>query len=315
MVKTKSRARTKQPEPEPPSRQPPRTPFLRRLFRPWLLAGIALVACGLVFGGRLKNALPDLGEQAEYRVLTRDIRITPPPHWVPQNLVEQVIRQAELPESLSLLDEELTTRIAAAFEQHPWVAEVVHVAKSAPAAIDVGLTYRHPVAMVQVKQGVYPVDPKGILLPPMDFAPSDTDRYPLIINAQSTPQGEAGVPWGDPAVEAAASLASVLTQHWKEFDLQAIEIPIRTAADMTVDDFVFHLYTNRGSRIIWGRAPHSQHPGELSAKQKIGRMEEYVSRFGGFDQPNGPYEIDIRHLQLISRKPLAHAVGQPAPRR
>jgi len=32
-------------------------------------------------------------------------------------------------------------------------------------------------------------------------------------------------------------------------------------------------------------------------------MLKYVTDFGGFDRPHGPYEIDIRHWQEISRKP------------
>jgi hypothetical protein len=59
-----------------------------------------------------------------------------------------------------------------------------------------------------------------------------------------------------------------------------------------------------GSHIIWGHAPGTGHPGELSTKQKIGRLDEYVKRFGGFDRPHGPYRIDIRHWRDISRTPL-----------
>jgi hypothetical protein len=43
----------------------------------------------------------------------------------------------------------------------------------------------------------------------------------------------------------------------------------------------------------------------LSTRQKIGRLEEYVTRFGGFNGPQGPYEIDIRHWRDISRTPLS----------
>ena len=64
------------------------------------------------------------------------------------------------------------------------------------------------------------------------------------------------------------------------------------------------LRTTGGSRIIWGRAPGSDRPGELSAEQKIGRMEEYLARKGGFTDPQGPLEIDIRHWKEITARPL-----------
>ena len=75
------------------------------------------------------------------------------------------------------------------------------------------------------------------------------------------------------------------------------------------------LMAKGGSRIIWGHAPATSHPetgkpeaghpGELSTKQKIGRLDEYVTKFGGFDSPQGPYQIDIRHWRDISRTPLS----------
>ena len=73
---------------------------------------------------------------------------------------------------------------------------------------------------------------------------------------------------------------------------------------MDIDDLQFELLTRNGSRILWGRAPGTNHPGELTVEQKIGRLKKYQSDFGGFDQPHGPYEIDIRHWREISRRPF-----------
>jgi hypothetical protein len=67
----------------------------------------------------------------------------------------------------------------------------------------------------------------------------------------------------------------------------------------------FVLLTSGGSRIYWGRGPQAQYPGEIPASQKLARLERYLAQFGSFDQPQGPYEIDIRHWQEISRKQLA----------
>jgi hypothetical protein len=192
------------------------------------------------------------------------------------------------------------------------VAEVISVRKSirpsrlaGPARLEVELSYRQPVAMVEVKLGMYPVDALGTLLPPADFSVADTKRYPVIRNVSSTPQGPAGTHWGDECVVAAARLAAILGPHWKRFDLEAIRAPRREQAKVEPDDLVFELATQGGSTILWGRAPGTDHPGELSPEQKIGRLEKYLADFGSFDQPHGPYEIDIRHWQEISRRPLA----------
>lgn len=313
MVDRNSRKRA---QPAATDRTGPTGGIIHRVFRPrWLLL-TAVVVSSLVVGPRLVRFLPDLSGRDEYRLQTENIQITRPPRWVPGDLVEQVAERAGFGAETSplgsagnpsLLDEGLAKRIAQAFRLHPWVAEVQRVQIQFPARVDVELKYRRPVAMVEVKQGLFPVDADGVLLPPADFSVAQARRYPLIRNVRSTPQGPAGTNWGDVVVNAGARLAAVLTPHWKKFHLAAVRVPDRTRANTTIDDLVLELLTERGSRIIWGRVPGSKHPGELSTERKIGRLEKYLTDFGGFDRPHGPYEIDIRHWQEISRRPLTAA--------
>jgi cell division septal protein FtsQ len=301
MVKVKQPRRSAEREiAEPESAEAPAPPRWRGWFRPTILASLALAAAAVLLWPHISKFLPDISQRGEYRVAVSDIEISRPPHWVPQTLIQQVAEQASLPEHVSLLDDSLVETVARAFRQHPWVEKVVRVRKSYPARLEVELEYRKPVAMVEVKQGLYPIDASGILLPPTDFSITDTKNYPLVSSVRTTPQSAAGNAWGDPVVLGAAQISAVLSARWKEFSLVEIRVPTGSA-----EDGVYQLYTKGGSRIVWGRSPASDHPGELSAEQKVGRMEEYVNRFGGFDQPNGPYEIDIRHLQEISRKRLA----------
>lgn len=284
--------------PEKPSRP-------RLLFRPKALVPLAVLVLAAFCSPVVVRHLPDLRQRDEYTLSTTEIEITPPPRWVPADLVDQVVQQANLPETVSLLEDDLAGRILEAFEGHPWVAEVRSVRKSMPARLTVELRYREPVAMVQMKAGFYPVDKKGTLLPPQDFAISEAKRYPRITNVQSVPQGSAGTAWGDVVVLGAARIAEALAPHWEEFELAAIRAPRPTSAHTTIDDLTYVLITRGGSRILWGRAPGADHPGELTAEQKVGRLQEYLARFEQFDRPHGPYEIDIRHWREISRRPLS----------
>lgn len=270
-------------------------------FQPWWLAGIALACGAIILAPRLVKSLPEIGNRPEYQLRVSNIQITEVPQWVPRDLVKQVAPQAGINPSRSVLDENLTSDLAKAFAQHPWVEKVVKVSKSVPARVTVDLVYRRPVAMVEVATGLLPVDGSGVLLPPTAFTPEDTPRYPLITQPKSSPVGAIGKPWGDPQVTAAARLAAVLLPHWQDFRLTAIEIPAGIDLRAPQEELVFQLQTQGGSRIVWGRAPGVIYPLELSADQKIGRLEECLSRFGGFDQPDGPYEIDIRHFQEITR--------------
>lgn len=277
----------------------------RSLFRPRLLVVLALAVSAAVWGPMLVKALPDLGQHEEYHLPTADIEITPPPRWVPENLLAQVIERSDLPETVSLLDPGLARQIFEAFQQHPWVEEVVSVRKSMPPGLAVELHYRKPVAMVQMKTGLYPIGHEGILLPPEDFAVSEARRYPRIINIRSVPEGPAGTSWGETAVVGAARIAEALAPHWEKFRLAAIHAPRPTSAESTIEELTYQLITESGSRILWGRAPGTDRPGELSVEQKIDRLQWYLSRFGRFDQPHGPCEIDIRHWREISRRPLS----------
>lgn len=285
--------------------EPPGNWFTSLLFRPRVLFVLAAVATSAVFIPAVVKSLPDLRQRNEYQLRTADIRVVDPPPYVPSDFVAQVSQRAGLPEEVSLLDEGLNENIAAAFKRHPWVLRVVRVQKTIGGGIEVELEFREPVAMIEVRQGLYPVDIYGTLLPPGDFTPDTAKRYPLVTGVATVPEGPAGTVWSDVAVTAGADLAYELSEFWESLGLLAIHITGQTKADATIDDLTLELSTKGGSRIVWGRAPSSRHPGELPASQKIARMEKYLKDFGSFDQPHGPYEIHIHHWQEISRRPLS----------
>lgn len=299
--------KNKEPErPEPAVSEPGFVrSVLMQLYRPVTLVTAATIVGLALAWPVIRRHLPDLDTRAEYRVAADKIHVTQPPHWVPHELVNQVIDQANLPSELSLLDPNTLRDVSEAFALHPWVEEVVSVRKSFPAAIDVVLNYRRPVAMVQVRQGHYPIDTNGILLPPHDFSATDAKSYPQITNVLSTPQGPAGTDWGDPVVTEAAKLAAELAPNWKKLNLAAIVCPRSVSPDDSFDVGVYELRTTGGSEVVWGHGPDSDHPGELTTAQKLERLDKYAAKFGGLDQPQGRFRIDIRHHRDIRRVPLA----------
>jgi hypothetical protein len=252
--------------------------------------------------------LPDLAHRPEYVLKPEDIRFTDPPPWVPRTFLRQVVREAGLPKELSTLDSRLVDDVAAAFQKHPWVDHVVSVRKEFPHRLTVVVEYRKPAAFVVTATERFAVDKHAVLLPPPDLPPAE-DEFPAIANARSSPPTEAGSTWHDRTIEDAARIAEVLGPSWKKLQLKAIEIP-NLAENANLDDAVYGLRTIGGSRIIWGRAPGSDHPGELTPEQKIGRMEEYLARKGGFSDAQGPLEIDIRHWKVITARPLSEDGSQ-----
>jgi hypothetical protein len=280
-------------------------PLIERIFRPATLMLLACAAGSVVLTPWFLQQLPDLQTRPEYQLAFDRIELSRAPHdHVPTDLLRQIQRQHEFPEQVSILDETLVNRLAAACAAHPWIESVSEVRTTYPPRIVIQLNYRRPACLVGLKSGWYPVDPEGVLLPPSDFSAADAERYPVVRNVRSVPAGPAGKSWGDPVVLAGARLAETLRADWPELQLAAIVAPKPSSAKVDPADLIFSLSAKGGSRIVWGRAPGSGHPGELTAAQKIGRLQKYLQEFGGFDQPRGPYEIDIRHWQEISRRPL-----------
>ncbi len=276
------------------------------------LAIASLLALGWLCWPQVERQLPNLDDRGEYRIGVSQITINPPPRWVPVDLVERVFDRAGFDETLSLLDPSLSEKIALAFHTHPWIERLQQVKKSFPARVHVEVIYREPVAMVEVPGGGYlPIDKHGYLLPEKDFSTADIDRYPLIRDVASVPIGR-GESWGDPAVIGAAQLASVLTREneagqswWKTLGFKSIVAPRQIAMTNETDDLQYRLITKGKSEILWGRAPTTAHPAELTVDQKLERMAEYHRSYNGFDDAPAPFQIDIRHWQGTKRSLLA----------
>ncbi|WP_157605948.1 cell division protein FtsQ/DivIB [Schlesneria paludicola] len=287
--------------------------LMEAFFRPGTLFRLSLLAGVCALWPYAAQRLPSLAKRAEYQTTFSAIQISPTPTGpVPANLVEQVERQFDVSRELSILDERLAADVAEAFRQHPWVARVVSVRKSFPAAIRVELEYRRPVAMVQVPGGRIPIDLSGVVLPTADFSANDLASFPLIQNIAPSPSLRPGSVWKDPALQSAAKLANLLRDKWQPLKLEAIFVP-REDPSSDPKDVSLVLIGQGSSRILWGRAPGSDHPGELEPVQKIRRLENYLTEFGDYTQPKGPYEIDIRHWRENSRRPLVSEQSQAKP--
>ncbi len=231
---------------------------------------------------------------AEYRVEADKIEITSPPPWIHSDVKAEVVRNASLDNSLSVLDDQLTVRIAQAFTLHPWVARVTRVSKHHPAGVTVELIYRQPVAMVEVTGGLLPVDGDGVLLPSEDFASADAARFPRICEIKTVPIGPQGTRWGDARVGAGAKLAALLGDEWKTFKLARIVPTTPPAGVRSGDDISYEIYSQAGTRIIWGHAPGSERPGDPLAADKLERLRRYVATNGSLEGSSGPQVLDLR---------------------
>ena len=209
-----------------------------------------------------------------YGVDVAKIQVTEPPPYVRASVVNTVYRDTAM-EGLSLLDKQASAKIASAFSMHPWVRKVISVRKLPGGVVDIRLQYRQPVAMVLVETEapndnqnyVFPVDGDGVLLPPTEFARAETANFIHIeIPGVSSQDRFAGVPFGDPRVEAAARLAEVLLFYREQAQLVSIGVHGDPRQNEVPQ---LELTKLDRTRLFWGSPPGQELPGEPTAEMKL----------------------------------------------
>jgi hypothetical protein len=284
--------------------RPLQPPIRRLLFRPRVIAGlIFLLALG--FGAHLlwQRGASTIARHPQYQLTAESIQITPPPAWIRSDLKTQVLRDAGLT-TLSALDDwdTLSRRIADAFEFHPWVDSVDRITKRLPAALEVEITYRRPVAAVESGDSngisLLPVDRNAIRLPEADLTEVELRYLPRIAGVTGRPL--IGDAWNDPRVVGGAKLAASLGDVWQQLRLVEIIAAIPSANSHS-QSYSFDIITSGGTRVVWGSAPGQESAsGESPFDQKRKRLMDYAAQYGQLESNiNGPEEIDVRSDLVI----------------
>lgn len=282
-----------------PNSPPLPQPMPRLLLRPRVWAGLVFLL-GLGAGAHLlwQRGAPTVARHPQYQITAAVIRITPPPPWIRSDLKAQVLRDAGLT-TLSVLDDwdTLSRRIKDAFEFHPWVASVERITKRLPAALDIELKYRRPVAAVESgdSSGVsfLPVDEFAVRLPEGDLTDAERRYLPRITGVTGRPL--VGDTWNDPQVIGGAKLAAALGDVWQKLRLVEIMSAISAATDNDSQTYSFNIITSGGTRVVWGAAPGQEiASGESAFDLKRKRLMDYAAQYGQLESINGPEEIDVR---------------------
>ncbi len=265
---------------------------------------VAIVAASVVFGARQiwRGVQSHVEAESEYQVAPGDIEISGLPAWIKADVKAEVIRDAGLPERISILDDRVPERLSQAFSLHPWVAKVEKVECTYPAHIRVKLVYRRPVAMMEVRGGLLPVDSDAVLLPTNDFSSREAEGYLRVSGAASSPAGPVGTPWGDSAVQAAAKLAALLDPIKEKLQLRRVRIHFAQNASDDLPHAELAIITRAGNAFVWGSGPGDEALEEAKQDEKLSRLEKLAADRGSLDAVPEK-ERDLRRVPAAA--PLA----------
>jgi len=289
--------------------------LMRRRRRVLVALGVvALLAWGVQAIWR--SAAPLVASRDRYLVPAAAITVNRTPDWIVADVCEQVVRESGLDRRLSILDPNFPDAVQDAFALHPWVYSVDRVEKNFPPAVHVTVTYRRPMAAIEVPHGdtrlLLPVDWHSIHLPAEDVPLIRLENLPRIRGIVGRPP--VGQRWEDPRVDGAVELATLLADVWEPLHLREISPSARPEIQGARQFFVYELVTEGGTRIEWGAAPRAQAPGEAEFMVKLGRLKQCVEEYGPLNSvESSPGTIHVRgELRVeprIVKKP--EAAGKP----
>jgi hypothetical protein len=278
--------------------------FVRLRPKVWAsLLSIAVLGVGGHFLWRQQAA--SIARRPQYQLTSEAIHISPLPAWIRSDIKTEALRDAGLPGNLSLLEDwdTLVQRLRQAFEFHPWVKSVDRISRRLPSSLDIELTYRRPLAAVEVKGpggvALLPVDVAGVRLPDVDLTDAERRFLPRIVNVSGRPL--IGATWEDPRVVGGVKLASALQDVWRQ--LQLVEIIPSPHPQVQGDArfYSFEIVTNGRTRIVWGAAPGDERSaGESPFAEKRKRLLEFAATGGRLDSIHGPAAVDVRKELLVT---------------
>lgn len=258
-------------------------------------------------------AAPTVASRERYLLPGKAITVSPPPEWIVADVRSEVIHSAGLDGRLSILDAEFLETIKRAFALHPWVQSVDRVEKKFPPAVQIELTYRRPVAVIETAQGeLLPVDAWGRHLPAADVLLIRRKSLPRITGIVGQPP--LGQTWGDARAQGAVEIVNGLTAVWEPLHLDLITPRARPELRGELQFFIYDIVTLGGTRIIWGASPLAGAPGEAGVAEKIGRIERCIEQFGPLNSVKAPGIVDVRgelHVEPRMVKQPDEAVDEP----
>ena len=276
------------------------------LFHPaglFLAVTIGLIAGAIFLWEGQQGKIVDL---AEFQLTQDKIRLTPAPEWAKADLKDLILNES-LESNASILDTQLVPRTANVMQNVGFV-EHVHSVRKSKTGLDIDVTYRHPVGLVELspvtipewtkgnraKKIMLPVDRFGVVMP-KDLAVGQSWPRIMIPYPSAPDELTNWTQWPDERIQDAAAISSLFKDVAQSLGLAlVVQDPVLHSGTQIPFDLRF----DSGVIIIWGNAPGKELDSEVDAETKMKVIKDIVAQYG----PKislGRKVIDIRSGQAI----------------
>lgn len=266
----------------------------RRLATPRLLltsGAIATVIAALLAGPRATRSLRTwLHDRPEHRLAFRAIELVPPPPpWIfggSATVLDRVRAAGRWPESLATLDVAPDALRKSFVLDSPWVAEA-RVRVSSPNQVRIEVTYREPVARVQLGNALprFVIDGSAVVLPATEVDPGVLAGLPIVRLPPGTALGAAapgsepgpggeGLQVDDGPARSAAALAVFLRAHRGE--AVGMGGPLNFRAILAEPSGIW-LQNEHRQTILWEKATAPGRPGELDPEARWAMLRAWAA--------------------------------------
>lgn len=245
----------------------------------------------------------DVRAQDFARVDTSRARLLSGATWVDPRWEEEIRAKLAALGPLATEDDDALERAVRALAGLSFVVEVARPKVLWPDGLRLDVRLREPIACVQVGGEFQPVAADGHLLSGRWPAPpaSHGGYLPVVVVGASVERLRPGpVVWTDAAVDGFA-VAQSLRQSLEPralAELGRVLIDARESRTATVENGGVQILMEQGRRVLFGRAPNTDEPGELPVEHKwrnLDRALRYLEPIDEAGTPDFDWElVDVR---------------------
>lgn len=245
----------------------------------FVVATFALVFVGMFLWQEHRHRFLQL---ERYAITSEKINLGTIPNWS-VSLTRETLNEFEQQEH-SLLDPKVVLKVKDHFHSNPWIQSVESIQKRS-AGLDVSLAFREPIAIADSLDGTsFAVDGEGFVFDDsvLDYtAVARLKSGMLKINMPRLDLSSC-LPWHsvcDSRLPFATRLAAWVNEFKDEFGFYRV-ITYSSHQEQPEQGPILEIWTQNGTRVIWGHAPGLESSNEAEAVDKLAAIRQYVQKFG-----------------------------------